>query len=216
MMQAWQTCLEVGIAGFAGIPWLESTVIGTRPSNAPRVRRNRARHDAIFALSCLLHFSVSAGVGWIYLTLWTMLSTRLCPQATKGHFSIHHAMTIVRLVGSEKLGALINELCQNVGLYVYLKEGEGGVEWELGIAMLSATSTLVCLNSSHASTAHLALSVRLACQYASAQRRRRRRRRQQQQQQRRRRRRPPPPPLPLLPWMGHQTRAHALTTAVKL
>lgn len=37
-------------------------------------------------------------------------------QSSKGVFSIHHAMAIVRLIGSQKLGALINELCQNVGL----------------------------------------------------------------------------------------------------
>lgn len=32
---------------------------------------------------------------------------------------VEHASSIVRLVGPQKLGALINELCQNVGLEMH-------------------------------------------------------------------------------------------------
>ena len=43
-------------------------------------------------------------------------ATEMVHSTTQNVFRVEHACAIVRLVGAAKLGALINELCQNVGL----------------------------------------------------------------------------------------------------
>jgi hypothetical protein len=48
-----------------------------------------------------------------------MPAVQLTLDATKGPFTMEHAAAICRFIGSQKFGALINELCQAIGLQLH-------------------------------------------------------------------------------------------------
>eukprot|EP00052_Salpingoeca_macrocollata_P011587 m.89408 g.89408 ORF g.89408 m.89408 type:complete len:1357 (+) comp18120_c0_seq1:24-4094(+) len=60
-----------------------------------------------------------AAANLLYGSKGLMNTYQLALEATKGIFTVEHAASICRLIGSQKLGALINELCQNVGLQLH-------------------------------------------------------------------------------------------------